>query len=269
MEGKGQRMASLKGRLGVPLAAAVVVVGALVAPAIAGAADGNGVDPKVVGGTPAAQGEFPWAVSLTVGCGGSLYTKQIVLTAAHCVSRTGANTSITATAGNVDRQSPSAIKVKSTYVYRAPGYPGNDADWALIKLASPVNLPTLPAATDASLNQGTFTIMGWGLTREGGSSSRYLLKAQAPFVDDQRCGAAYKSDFNPPAMLCAGNYDKGGVDTCQGDSGSPMVQRNSQNAWIQVGIVSWGTGCARPKFPGVYTEVSTFAADIAAAAAKI
>jgi secreted trypsin-like serine protease len=262
---KGRRFTG-RSRLAVPLAVAVVAVGALVAPAIAGAADSSGVDPKVVGGTPAAKGEFPWVVSLSIGCGGSLYTKQIVLTAAHCVARSGPNTGITVTAGEVDRDSADAVRVKSTYVYRAPGYPGSDADWALIKLASPVDLPTIPAATDPALNEGTFTIMGWGRTREGGGGSRMLLKAEVPFVDDERCGAAYKNSFDAPTMLCAGDYDNGGIDTCQGDSGGPMVRRDGAGAWVQVGVVSWGAGCARPKFPGVYTEVTTFAADIAEAA---
>src|SRR5207244_8402959 len=93
----------------------------------------------VFGGTRAAQGEFPFMVRLSMGCGGALYTKQIVLTAAHCVSRTGSNTSITATVGVVDLQSSSAQKIKSTYVYQSPTYgTSTGGDWALIKLASPV-----------------------------------------------------------------------------------------------------------------------------------
>jgi secreted trypsin-like serine protease len=70
-------------------------------------------------------------------------------------------------------------------------------------------------------------------------------------------------------MICAGLLDAGGVDTCQGDSGGPMVRRDNANAWIQVGIVSWGEGCARPQFPGVYSEVSTFATAIQRAAASL
>jgi secreted trypsin-like serine protease len=61
----------------------------------------------------------------------------------------------------------------------------------------------------------------------------------------------------------------GGIDTCQGDSGGPMFRRDANNAWIQVGIVSWGDGCARRGKPGVYTEVSAFASKIAAAAATL
>jgi secreted trypsin-like serine protease len=230
-------------------------------------AHAGGVTPQVVGGTRAAQGEFPFMVRLSMGCGGSLYTQQIVLTAAHCVGRTGANTSITATLGVVDLQSSSRIQVRSTFVYRAPGYNGNGKDWALIKLASPVNLPTLNIATNTSFNNGTFTVAGWGAAREGGPQQRFLLKAQVPFVDDNTCDNSYPSLIDAEE-ICAG-FPQGGVDTCQGDSGGPMFRRDNNNAWIQVGIVSWGNGCARPNFPGVYTEVSTFATAIAAGAATL
>ncbi|GHF66263.1 trypsin [Streptomyces mashuensis] len=225
--------------------------------------------PGVVGGVPAQQGEFPWMVRLSMGCGGALYTQQIVLTAAHCVSGSGANTSITATAGVVDLNSSQAIKVKSTRVLQAPGYNGTGKDWALIKLAKPINLPTLKIANTTAYNNGTFTIAGWGADQEGGSQQRTLLKATVPFVDDATCQEAYGGSLTPGDEICAGYMDTGGVDTCQGDSGGPMFRKDDTGAWIEVGIVSWGEGCARPGKPGVYTEVSTFAKDIASGAASL
>jgi secreted trypsin-like serine protease len=223
--------------------------------------------PPVVGGTRAAQGEFPFMVRLSMGCGGALYAKDIVLTAAHCVNGSGNNASITATAGVVDLQSPSAIKVRSTKVLQAPGYNGTGKDWALIKLAQPINLPTLKIAETKAFDSGTFDVAGWGAAREGGAQQRYLLKAKVPFVSDASCKQAYP-ELVSSEEICAG-LPQGGVDTCQGDSGGPMFRKDNNNAWIQVGIVSWGEGCARPNLPGVYTEVSTFAAAIKSAAAGL
>ncbi|MET9509304.1 serine protease [Streptomyces flavidovirens] len=248
-------------------AAAGAVILAAVSIQPAGASAASASTPPVVGGTRAAQGEFPFMVRLSMGCGGSLYAKDIVLTAAHCVSGSGNNTSITATAGVVDLQSSSAIKVKSTKVLQAPGYNGTGKDWALIKLAKPIELPTLKIADTTAYNSGTFTVAGWGAAREGGGQQRYLLKAQVPFVSDTSCKRSYP-ELVAGEEICAG-FTEGGVDTCQGDSGGPMFRRDNTNAWIQVGIVSWGNGCARPNYPGVYTEVSTFAAAIKSAAAGL
>ncbi|MFI2614197.1 S1 family peptidase [Streptomyces sp. NPDC018584] len=240
-------------------------------PVAASAAPDPGPQPseRVVGGTPAKQGEFPFMVRLSMGCGGALYAKNIVLTAAHCVDGSGNNTSITATAGVVDLRSSAAIKVKSTKVLQAPGYNGKGKDWALIKLAKPIDLPTLKIAKTTAYNKGDFTVAGWGADREGGAQQRYLLKATVPFVSDADCKAAYGAELTPGEEICAGNLAQGGIDTCQGDSGGPMFRKDEAGAYIQVGIVSWGNGCARPKFPGVYTEVSTFAADIEKAAAGL
>ncbi|GAA4596805.1 secreted trypsin-like serine protease [Actinoplanes octamycinicus] len=240
-------------------------MGVLAAPGAAHA------DANVVGGTRAAQGEFPFMVRLSMGCGGALYSPNLVLTAAHCVGRTGANSSITATLGVVDLNSSSRITRKSNYVYRAPGYTGSGKDWALIRLSSPVNgVATLPITTTTAYDSGTFTIAGWGAATEGGSQQRYLLKATVPFVSDATCNSRsmYNGEIIATDEICAG-YTSGGVDTCQGDSGGPMFRRNASDAWVQVGIVSWGDGCARPNKPGVYTQVSYFASSIAAAATSL
>ncbi|GAA3458518.1 secreted trypsin-like serine protease [Saccharothrix longispora] len=234
--------------------------------------DGGGLTPQVVGGTRAAQGEFPWMVRLSMGCGGSMLTDQLVLTAAHCVTRTGNNTSITATYGSVDLQSSSRITRTSTYVHRSPTYnTSTGGDWAIIKLAAPITgASLLPIATTNAYNTGVFTVAGWGATSEGGGQSRYLLKANVDYIDDTTCKNSdpYYSDLIPAAELCAG-LPQGGVDTCQGDSGGPMFRRDNAGAWVQVGIVSHGNGCARPDNPGVYTEVSTFAAAINQAKADL
>jgi secreted trypsin-like serine protease len=260
-------------RAAVLTAGVAAVIGTAVTQAVADPPPSD-VEPQVVGGTPAAQGEFPFMVRLSMGCGGALYTRQIVLTAAHCVGASGPNTSVTATAGVVDLQDPARIQVRSERILRAPGYNGNGRDWALIKLQSPITdsrVATLPIATTTAFNSGTFTVAGWGANREGGAQQRFLLKATVPFISDTQCrsaGGSY-SGLIFTDEICAGNWTSGGVDTCQGDSGGPMFRRDNGGAWIQVGITSWGEGCARPQAPGVYTEVSTFAQQIADAAASL
>jgi secreted trypsin-like serine protease len=88
-------------------------------------------------------------------------------------------------------------------------------------------------------------------------------------VPDATCAKAYRKagvDLVSEESICAG---KRGVDTCQGDSGGPMVRMTGAGRWEQVGIVSWGLGCARGGYPGVYTQVSAFRKAIKAATAKL
>lgn len=227
----------------------------------------------VVGGDLAPEGRFPWMVRLSMGCGGALTAPRVVLTAGHCVSGTGPDTSIQVTAGVTDLTSSRAIIARSVSVIRAPGFTGelNGDDWAVIKLDRKLDLPTLELTRLGTAgDKGTFTILGWGQTSETAIyQERRLRYASVPYVSDAECAAAYRTvgvSLVKNESLCAG---KRGVDTCQGDSGGPMVRQDAKGRWIQVGIVSWGLGCARAGYPGVYTQVSTFRKAIRKATRKL
>lgn len=44
---------------------------------------------------------------------------------------------------------------------------------------------------------------------------------------------------------------------CQGDSGGPMVLFSESRDAKLIAIVSWGKGCARRRYPGVYARVQS------------
>ena len=75
-----------------------------------------------------------------------------------------------------------------------------------------------------------------------------------PIVTDAACRKAYRGNggIKPKTMLCAGAR---GLDTCQGDSGGPLFVSDAAGNPLQVGVTSFGRGCGRARFPGVYVEV--------------
>ena len=45
------------------------------------------------------------------------------------------------------------------------------------------------------------------------------------------------------------------ITRIKGDSGGPLQCRRSDGVWQLTGITSFGSGCARPGFPDVYTKL--------------
>ncbi|XP_070299889.1 serine protease hepsin [Salvelinus sp. IW2-2015] len=92
-------------------------------------------------------------------------------------------------------------------------------------------------------------------------SADVLQEANVPIINDAVCNAPdYYDNQITTSMFCAG-FEKGGTDACQGDSGGPFVAEDSlskASRYRLLGVVSWGTGCAMAKKPGVYTRVSRF-----------
>ena len=96
-------------------------------------------------------------------------------------------------------------------------------------------------------------VTGWGDT-EGTTNSSQLQVVAVPITTESDYGWG-QIDAD---MIMAG-YEDGGYDSCQGDSGGPMVVLAADGeTYLQCGIVSWGSGCADPGYPGVYTKVSYF-----------
>ena len=97
---------------------------------------------------------------------------------------------------------------------------------------------------------------GWGTTEEDGRVSDVLKLTQQTILasNDAACLRGSQDSPVPNSKMCA--Y-KEGTDSCQGDSGGPLVVRED-GRWTIVGVVSYGIGCARSGYAGVYARVNNY-----------
>lgn len=222
----------------------------------------------IIGGDVASSGQFPWQVSIQDSghfCGGTLLSKNWVLSAAHCFRSGTDGLSVVVGATSLDGDG-NGQRVDVAEVFVHPGYVAfsHKNDIALVKLASSVSIDDfaipacLPPKKDERYYQGgsLVTISGWGQTTEEDNPNR-LRFAKVPLVAQKKCRRCYRAYQITDNMICAGKLGVGGVDACKGDSGGPMV-RIIDGKLTVVGVVSWGYGCGRPDRPGVYIRTANY-----------
>nr|WP_246616453.1 trypsin-like serine protease [Thaumasiovibrio subtropicus] len=225
------------------------------------------IAPRIVGGQPANPADWTFFTQIVRSnsnrsyCGASYIGNGYVLTAAHCVDG-DAPSQIAVKIGGSIYNGNDGIRANVSQMYIHPQYNATTYrnDIALLKLSQ---IPTGAIAVEiANIGVSQYaaigdwlTVAGLGRTSEGGVSPSVLQEVDVPLVSDSVCrqsGGNYATVGD--VSFCAGTT-QGGIDSCQGDSGGPIVI-NQGGTITQLGIVSWGIGCARPEKYGVYSDIA-------------
>jgi len=238
------------------------------------------IRPRVVGGTDAPRGKYPWMVSVARRavsdlyeahhCGGVLVHPHWVLTAAHCVD-TDRPTTIDVVVGahNLQTDEPPMVRrVAVREIVLHPDYDAvtSDSDLALLVLAEPVVTVTPLEIIDWEVlcEPGRpAVVLGWGATTGNGTNFPAVLQeVGVPLVALAVANAVPAFDGTLTENMLPAGPEEGGRDSCQGDSGGPLiVEGAAPGVPMLAGVVSFGADtldCGAPGGYGIYTRVVRF-----------
>uniref|UniRef100_A0A663MN26 Peptidase S1 domain-containing protein n=1 Tax=Athene cunicularia TaxID=194338 RepID=A0A663MN26_ATHCN len=212
----------------------------------------------IVGGSTAARGEWPWQVSLWLRrkehkCGAVLIADRWLLSAAHCFDIYSDPRMWVAFLGTPLLSGIDGKMEKIFRIYKHPFYNvySLDYDVALLELSTPITFSNtikpicLPDNSHIFHEGARCFITGWGSTKEGGTAP-----PEGSPTPTLPCHPPRETRHLPFPLRCPRCSPR------QGDAGGPLACKEPSGKWFLAGITSWGYGCARPYFPGVYTKVT-------------
>jgi hypothetical protein len=245
----------------------------------------SGVTTNIVGGTAASAADYPWIVGIRtyflgedesgatvlymMTCTGTVVSSTKVLTAAHCATgMRGAYTDVIAGRSNLDGGDGYVARVSGIWTdqsYNAEDLntgrttiPVHDVSVLTLKSALPSAYTpvTLSAQGDSKpYTNGTVAkIVGYGITSNGSTATGRLYAASVTIRNNSTCSKAL-GGFDATTMVCAGTPN-GGVDSCHGDSGGPLLVNG-----VQAGITDWGVDPCGSTY-GVYERLSYYASAV-------
>ncbi|KAJ1888183.1 hypothetical protein LPJ66_008703 [Kickxella alabastrina] len=217
-------------------------------------ATAQGFSKRVVGGSAAQDGDFPYTVFVSTpsatnntACAGAILTDQLVVTSAYCVYDPATGQAVDPSTVNVgfgksnkaDQPNTSVLKIIINSTYNATS--GVD-DIALLQVnltkfvSSTVN--RIPVYIGDIFSGESLSFMGWGSSQKIGiATSNTLNYANLTVGDDTSCGGVDLFQNSNGRAVCTRNKLTPGAGPCLGDYGGPLVIYDKGVAKL-VGVLS-------------------------------